>query len=48
MALCDIKPKSELGIEKYEATFFKSIEDLLSSDLEIDVVNVCYSKWTSF
>jgi predicted dehydrogenase len=41
VALCDIRPTSELGIEKYKAEFFQSIEDLLVADLEIDVVNIC-------
>ncbi len=41
IALCDIKPKSELGIEQYDVPFFSSIEEMLAADLDIDVVNVC-------
>jgi len=41
VALCDIKPKAELGIESYSVPFFNSIEDLLSSDISFDVLNVC-------
>lgn len=41
VALCDIKPKAELGIEAYpEATLFASIDNLLNSDLEFDVVSI--------
>jgi predicted dehydrogenase len=41
VALCDIKEKDELNIEQYDVPFFKNIEDLLSSDTEMDVVNIC-------
>jgi predicted dehydrogenase len=41
VALCDARPKEELGIEKYTAQFFSSIEELLAADLDIDVVNIC-------
>lgn len=41
VAVCDIKPKEDLGIEKYDVPFFSSIDDLLSSNLEFDVVNIC-------
>ena len=41
VALCDERPKSELGIDKYDVAFFHSIDELLASDLEIDVVNIC-------
>ena len=34
VALCDTKPKSELGIEKYDVPFFSSIEELLNSERE--------------
>lgn len=37
-ALCDIKPASELGISGYEVPFFESLENLLSSDAEFDVL----------
>ena len=41
VALCDVRPQSELGIEKYDVDFFQSIEDLLAENLDIDVVNIC-------
>ena len=41
VALCDIRPQEELGIEAYPVTFFSSINDLLASDFEIDVINIC-------
>ncbi|MCB0379938.1 MAG: Gfo/Idh/MocA family oxidoreductase [Flavobacteriales bacterium] len=41
MALCDEGDKNSLGIEKYNVPFFNSIDDLLNSNLEIDVVNIC-------
>ncbi|MDD5570526.1 MAG: Gfo/Idh/MocA family oxidoreductase [Bacteroidales bacterium] len=41
VALCDIKPKEELCIENYNVPFFKSIDELLSSKIEFDVLNVC-------
>lgn len=40
-ALCDIRPKEELGIEAYPVPLFSSIDDLLNSGIEIDVVNIC-------
>lgn len=41
VALCDIKPKENLGIEGYNsAVFFSSIEEMLASDLEYDVVAI--------
>ena len=41
IALCDSAEKENLGIEKYEVPFFSSLEELLNSELEIDVVNIC-------
>ncbi|HFS66585.1 MAG TPA: Gfo/Idh/MocA family oxidoreductase [Flavobacteriia bacterium] len=40
VALVDIKPKEELNIEKYKIPFFKQLDDLLNSDLEIDIVSI--------
>lgn len=40
VALVDVKDKKELNIENFNVPFFKSIEDLLASNLEIDVINV--------
>ncbi|MFT5601070.1 MAG: UDP-N-acetyl-2-amino-2-deoxyglucuronate dehydrogenase [Parvicella sp.] len=41
VALCDIRAKDDLAIDHFDARFFSSIEDLLNSDVEIDVLNVC-------
>jgi len=41
VALCDVKPSKELGIEVYNIPFFNNIEDLLKSNIEIDVINIC-------
>jgi UDP-N-acetyl-2-amino-2-deoxyglucuronate dehydrogenase len=41
VALVDIAPKENLGIESFDVPFFKSIEDLFASDIRPDVVNVC-------
>lgn len=40
VALVDVKDKSQLGIENYDVPFFSSLEELLASDIEIDVVNI--------
>ena len=41
VALCDEGDKNSLGIEKYNVPFFNNIDDLLNSNLELDVVNIC-------
>lgn len=41
VALCDVADKSTLGIERFDVPFYASIDELLASDLEIDVLNVC-------
>jgi len=41
VALCDIKPENELNIESYHVPFFSNIEEMLASDIEFDVLNVC-------
>lgn len=40
VALVDVKDKEKLGIENYEVPFFNSLEDLLASNIEMDVINV--------
>lgn len=40
VAMVDVKEKSALGIDSFEVPLFSSIEDLLSSDIQIDVVNI--------
>ena len=41
VALCDIKPKEELGIEKFEVPFYPSIEELLEATPDADVISIC-------
>lgn len=42
IALVDTRDKEKLGLDDFEGIpFFNSIEELLSSDLEFDVVNIC-------
>lgn len=41
VALVDIKPASALGAIQTGVPLFSSIEELLSSELEFDVVNIC-------
>ena len=41
VALCDIKLKEELSIENYTIPFFINIDDLLKSNVEFDVLNIC-------
>lgn len=41
VALVDVKPKEQLGIDQYEIPFYNSLEDLLSNkELDIDVINI--------
>lgn len=41
VAVCDILPKEETGCEDIEVPYFRSIDELLNSGLDIDVVNIC-------
>lgn len=41
IALADIRTKEECEAERFEVPFFSSIEELLASGLDFDVVNVC-------
>ncbi|MBO5800381.1 MAG: Gfo/Idh/MocA family oxidoreductase [Paludibacteraceae bacterium] len=41
VAVCDVLPKSELGLDDVEVPYFQSIDELLDAGLDIDVVNVC-------
>ena len=38
VALCDIKPKDNLGIDQYDIPFFTSIQDLFESKIDFDVL----------
>lgn len=41
VAVCDVKAQEALGLKEIKEPFFGSIESLLSSGLDIDVVNIC-------
>jgi predicted dehydrogenase len=42
VALCDIRPKEELGLDNFsDVPFFPSAEAMLASELDFDVVNIC-------
>jgi predicted dehydrogenase len=41
MAMVDIKPKEELGLDDFDVPFFNTIEELLESNIEFDVASVC-------
>lgn len=41
VALCDVRPRHEVGLEEYDVPFFRNVDDLLSADLDIDVVCIC-------
>ncbi len=41
VAVCDIRSKEETGCTEIQEPYFSSVEELLNSGLEFDVVNVC-------
>lgn len=41
VAVCDILPKEEVGLSDIEVPYFRSIDELLDSGLDLDVVNIC-------
>lgn len=41
VAVCDVLSKEEVGLEDIEVPYFRSIEELLNSGLQMDVVNIC-------
>jgi len=41
VALCDASPKEVLGIEKYDVPFYSSIEEMMSANIDADVINIC-------
>ena len=40
VALVDVLPAKQVNAEEFEVPFYRSIEELLASDLEIDVINI--------
>lgn len=41
VALADVRPKQDLGLEAYDVPFFASIEEMLNAGLDMDVVCIC-------
>lgn len=41
VAVCDIKAKSELGIDNLKVPFYSSLDELLGSEIECDVISIC-------
>jgi predicted dehydrogenase len=41
VALCDTTSAEEIALDAYDVPFYSSIEELLKSEIEFDVVNVC-------
>ncbi len=41
VALADVRPKQDLGIDSYNVPFFSSIEEMLGAGIDIDVVCIC-------
>ncbi len=41
VALCDILPKQVLALDNYSVPFFSSVEQLIKSDIQFDVLCIC-------
>lgn len=41
VAVCDVLTKEDAGVPDIEVPYFRSIDELLESGLEIDVINIC-------
>lgn len=41
VAMCDTRPAEDLELEGYDVPFFQDLEEMLNSDLDIEVVCVC-------
>lgn len=41
VAVCDILPKEQVGLTDIQELYFNSIDELLDSGIEVDVVNIC-------
>lgn len=39
-ALIDVKPREKLGVDQYDVPFFQSLQELLASGTEVDVINI--------
>ena len=40
VAVVDVRPKKELGIESLDVPFFTSLENFLTSSIQVDVINI--------
>jgi UDP-N-acetyl-2-amino-2-deoxyglucuronate dehydrogenase len=40
VALIDVKPRADLGIDQYSAPLFSSLDDFLASGIDVDVINI--------
>ena len=41
IAVCDEKPKTELGIDDITENFYHSLTELINAHPEIEVINIC-------
>jgi predicted dehydrogenase len=41
VAMVDIRSKEDCGVEGFQVPFFHSVEELIESGLEFDIVNIC-------
>ncbi|MEI7502589.1 MAG: Gfo/Idh/MocA family oxidoreductase [Paludibacter sp.] len=41
VAVCDVLPKEQIGLANIIEAYFNSIDDLLTSGLNIDIINIC-------
>jgi predicted dehydrogenase len=41
IAICDVRDKSELQLDEFPVPYFNSVESMLDSGLNFDVVNIC-------
>ncbi len=40
VALCDIRPKEELGLQAFDVPFYSSLDELLKEEKDIDVITI--------
>src|ERR1035437_9989950 len=41
VAVCDLLSKEQLGLTEIQESYFTKYEDLLTANLDIDVINIC-------
>ena len=47
VAMVDIRSMEECGAQDFNVPFFKTIDELLASGLEFDIVNICINFQTN-